>query len=178
MCLHFWCSSSAPWRQCCPWCRNSIAHKCILHNILCGTSLLGFSQAKLCNLLIWGSSAGVNCKSVKILYCLILFLFNTIPYDADGIWLQRCLECSRDGWTLFPKKKWSGLYSGRGVLISVQLFSTCSLEGRCSIHPHSFLPSLASVGQLVPAEDHQERAGILQFRHVAAVSSTSSIIGK
>lgn len=120
-----------PWRQYSPWCKNSIGHQWVLHEILCRTSLLGFSQSKLCNLLIRCGSAGINYNSVKILYHLILLLFNIIPYDVDWICLQRCLEWNRDGWILIPKKKWRGLYSSRRVLISVQLLSTSSLEGRC-----------------------------------------------
>lgn len=63
----------APWRPCSPSCKNSIGQQPFLRKILHATSLLGFSQAKL-----WGSSAGINCNSVKTLYHLLLFLFSVI----------------------------------------------------------------------------------------------------
>lgn len=66
------------------------------------------------------------------------------------------------------------LYSGREVMIIVQLLSTCFLEGTCSIHLCRLSPSLACLGQLVLAEDHDERVGILLSRHVATISEENN----
>lgn len=55
--------------------QNSIAHRWVLHKSLCGTSLLGFSQAKACSLSIWGIRAGMNCTSFRISCHLVLFHF-------------------------------------------------------------------------------------------------------
>lgn len=73
------------------------------------------------------------------------------------------------GMHLDSKEEMERIILGRGVLIGVQLLSTCSVGSRHSTHLHSLLPSLAYVGQLLPAQDHQEGA---------AISNMSSIRGK